>query len=205
MADAKAQGATVLQSARRTTAWKSARKFPPTVLTVTPDIKIMQEEIFGPLLPVLGYDAASEPISFINGRDRPLALYWFGTDEAARDEVLARTVSGGVTVNDCLVHFAQVNQPMGGVGPSGSGAYHGQWGFDTFSQLKPVFYRSPYNRLADLYPPYGGKIARLAKLLRFLSCAASTVLPRWSAGPDHRCAIAHRESRDPGRRFASPE
>jgi len=171
LADAKAQGAIVLQSASPDdTAWKSARKFPPTVLTgVTPDMKIMQEEIFGPLLPVLGYDAASEPIDFINGRDRPLALYWFGTDEAARDEVLARTVSGGVTLNDCLVHFAQVNQPMGGVGPSGSGAYHGQWGFDTFSHLKPVFYRSPYNRLADLYPPYGGKIARLAKLLRFLS------------------------------------
>uniref|UniRef100_Q07JP4 Aldehyde dehydrogenase n=1 Tax=Rhodopseudomonas palustris (strain BisA53) TaxID=316055 RepID=Q07JP4_RHOP5 len=171
LADAKTLGATVLQSASPDdAAWKSARKFPPTVLTnITTDMKIMQEEIFGPLLPVLGYDSVSEPISFINGRDRPLALYWFGTDEAARDEVLARTVSGGVTLNDCLVHFAQVNQPMGGVGPSGSGAYHGQWGFDTFSHLKPVFYRSPYNRLADLYPPYGGKIARLAKLLRFLS------------------------------------
>ncbi len=141
------------------------RKFPPTVLTgVTPDMKIMQEEIFGPLLPVLGYDDSAEPIAFINSRDRPLALYWFGSDDAARDEVLARTVSGGVTINDCLVHFAQINQPMGGVG-----AYHGQWGFDTFSHLKPVFYRSPYNRLADLYPPYGGKIARLAKLLRLLS------------------------------------
>ncbi|TAH66751.1 MAG: coniferyl aldehyde dehydrogenase [Rhodopseudomonas palustris] len=171
LADAKAQGASVQQSATPdNAAWRSVRKFPPTVLTgVTADMKIMQEEIFGPLLPVLGYDDPSEPIAFINGRDRPLALYWFGSNDAARDEVLARTVSGGVTINDCLVHFAQINQPMGGVGASGIGAYHGQWGFDTFSHLKPVFYRSPYNRLADLYPPYGAKIARLAKLLRLLS------------------------------------
>ena len=80
-----------------------------------------------------------------------------------------RTVSGGVTVNDCLFHFAQMYQPMGGVGASGTGAYHGEWGFDTLSKLKPVFYRSPFNRLADLYPPYGAKIARLEKLLRFMS------------------------------------
>ena len=93
----------------------------------------------------------------------------FGTDDAARDEVLARTVSGGVTINDCLFHFAQINQPMGGVGASGTGAYHGEWGFNTLSKLKPVFYRSAFNRLADLYPPYGAKIARMEKLLRFLS------------------------------------
>ncbi|ABD89325.1 aldehyde dehydrogenase family protein [Rhodopseudomonas palustris] len=171
LADARALGASVVQSASPDdAAWKALRKFPPTVLTgVSSEMKIMQEEIFGPLLPILGYDDASEPIAFINARDRPLALYWFGTDDAARDEVLARTVSGGVTVNDCLVHFAQVNQPMGGVGASGSGAYHGEWGFNTFSKLKPVFYRSPYNRFADLYPPYGGTVARLAKLLRWLS------------------------------------
>jgi coniferyl-aldehyde dehydrogenase len=78
-------------------------------------------------------------------------------------------VSGGVTVNDCLFHFTQINQPMGGIGASGTGAYHGQWGFNTLSKLKPVFYRSPLNRLADLYPPYGAKIERLEKLLRFMS------------------------------------
>ena len=66
-------------------------------------------------------------------------------------------MSGGVTINDCLFHFTQINQPMGGVGASGSGAYHGEWGFDAFSKLKPVFYRSPLNRLADLYPPYGAQ------------------------------------------------
>ena len=86
-----------------------------------------------------------------------------------RDAALSRTVSGGVTVNDCLFHFTQINHPMGGVGASGTGAYHGEWGFNTFSKLKPVFYRSALNRLADLYPPYGRKIARLEKMLRFLS------------------------------------
>lgn len=171
VADAAAQGATILQSASPADpAWKSARKFPPTVIVnATPDMKVMQEEIFGPVLPLLGYDKPDEPVAFINGRDRPLALYWFGKDNTARDAVLDRTVSGGVTVNDCLLHFAQMNQPMGGVGASGIGAYHGEWGFRTFSKLKPVFYRPRFSRLSDLYPPYGVNIARLQKLLRFLS------------------------------------
>ena len=170
-ADAAAKGAKIVQIAKPDDpAWKAKRKFPPTlVVGATPDMTIMQEEIFGPLLPIVGYKDAGEPVSWINRHDRPLALYWFGKDEAARDEVLARTVSGGVTVNDCLFHFTQVNQPMGGIGASGTGAYHGEWGFNNLSKLKPVFYRSPFNRLADLYPPYGTKIARLQKMLRFMS------------------------------------
>jgi coniferyl-aldehyde dehydrogenase len=171
VADAAAKGARIMQTAKPgDPAWKSKRKFPPTIVVgVTPDMTIMQEEIFGPLLPILGYKDPAEPISYINKRDRPLALYWFGKDDAARDEVLSRTVSGGVTVNDCLFHFTQINQPMGGIGASGTGAYHGEWGFNTLSKLKPVFYRSPFNRLADLYPPYGARIARLEKMLRFMS------------------------------------
>jgi coniferyl-aldehyde dehydrogenase len=171
LADAAAKGARLMQAARPgDPAWKSKRKFPPTlVLGATPEMAIMQEEIFGPLLPVVGYREAGEPVGWINAHDRPLALYWFGKDEAARDEVLARTVSGGVTVNDCLFHFTQINQPMGGVGASGTGVYHGEWGFRTLSKLKPVFYRSALNRLADLYPPYGARIARLEKMLRFMS------------------------------------
>ncbi len=169
--DAAAKGARIMQAARPDDpAWKSKRKFPPTILVgATPDMAVMQEEIFGPLLPIIGYRDAAEPVSYINSHDRPLALYWFGKDDAARDEVLARTVSGGVTVNDCLFHFTQINQPMGGVGASGTGAYHGEWGFRSLSQLKPVFYRSPFNRLADLYPPYGAKVALLEKLLRWMS------------------------------------
>jgi coniferyl-aldehyde dehydrogenase len=171
VADAAAKGATIMQAAKPDQpGWKSKRKFPPTIIVgATSDMRVMQEEIFGPILPVVGYRDPGEPVAYINRHDRPLALYWFGTDHAARDEVLARTVSGGVTVNDCLFHFTQINQPMGGIGASGSGAYHGEWGFRTLSKLKPVFYRSPLNRLADLYPPYGGKIARLEKMLRFLS------------------------------------
>ncbi|MGC2317596.1 MAG: coniferyl aldehyde dehydrogenase [Bradyrhizobium sp.] len=169
--DAAAKGARIVQAAKPDDpAWKTKRKFPPTiVIGVTPDMTIMQEEIFGPLLPILGYKDATEPVSYINRHGRPLALYWFGKDNATRDEVLARTVSGGVTVNDCLFHFTQINQPMGGIGASGTGAYHGEWGFNNLSKLKPVFYRSPFNRLADLYPPYGAKISRLEKMLRFMS------------------------------------
>jgi len=168
--DAEAQGARIMQLAPMDDSWKSRRKFPPTIVVgATAGMKVMQEEIFGPILPVLGCASAAEAIAFINGRDRPLALYWFGTDTAARDDVLARTVSGGVTVNDCLFHFTQINQPMGGVGASGIGAYHGEWGFRSLSKLKPIFYRSPLNRFADLYPPYGGKIARMEKLLRLMS------------------------------------
>jgi coniferyl-aldehyde dehydrogenase len=171
VADAGAKGARIMQAAKPgDPLWKQKRKFPPTIIVgATSDMAVMQEEIFGPLLPVMGYRDAAEPIAYVNAHDRPLALYWFGSDNAARDEVLSRTVSGGVTVNDCLFHFAQINQPMGGVGASGSGAYHGEWGFRTMTKLKPVFYRSRFNRLADLYPPYGSKIARLEKLLRFVS------------------------------------
>ncbi len=169
--DARAHGARILQPADAgDPAWKTRRKFPPTIIVgATPDMAVMQEEIFGPILPLMAYGDRAETIAWINDHDRPLALYWFGTDDAARDTVLARTLSGGVTVNDCLFHFTQINQPMGGVGASGSGAYHGEWGFRSLSKLKPVFYRSPFNRFADLYPPYGAKIARMQKLLRFMS------------------------------------
>ncbi len=171
VSDAAAQGATIIAAADATdSSWKSRRKFPPTlVVGATPDMKIMQDEIFGPVLPIMTCETPDDAISFINGRDRPLALYWFGKDTSARDEILARTVSGGVTINDCLFHFVQEHQPAGGVGASGIGAYHGEWGFRTFTKMKPIFYRSRFNRFQDLYPPYGPRIAKLKALLRFLS------------------------------------
>jgi coniferyl-aldehyde dehydrogenase len=171
VADAAAKGGKILQPAKADDPnWRARRKFPPTIVTgATAEMGLMREEIFGPVLPIMGYRDKSEPLAFVNRGDRPLALYWFGRDSAARDEVLTRTVSGGVTINDCLFHFTQVNQPMGGVGASGSGAYHGEWGFNNLSKLKPVFYRSVLNRFADLYPPYGAKIARLEKMMRFMS------------------------------------
>ena len=171
VADAAAKGARIMQAAKPDDpAWKQKRKFPPTIIVgATPDMTVMQEEIFGPLLPVMGYRDAAEPIAYINAHDRPLALYWFGKDNAARDEVLARTVSGGVTVNDCLFHFAQINQPMGGVGASGTGAYHGEWGFRTLTQAEAGVLSLAVQPARRSLSALWRKIARLEKLLRFLS------------------------------------
>jgi len=134
----------------------TTRKFPPTlVLNPSLDLKLMQEEIFGPILPILEVDSLDQAIQFVNERERPLALYWFGTDTASRNRVLHETISGGVTINDCLWHLAQEEQPFGGVGHSGHGVYHGEWGFRTFSQEKPVFYPSDLSATWLLHPPYG--------------------------------------------------
>src|SRR5690606_33068251 len=119
------------------------RQFAPTLLLDVDDsMRVMQEEIFGPLLPIVACDTAEAAIEYVNARDRPLALYWFGTDRAARDRVLSGTISGGVTVNDTLLHIAQEALPFGGVGPSGQGHYHGEFGFRQFSKEKPVFLQS---------------------------------------------------------------
>jgi coniferyl-aldehyde dehydrogenase len=136
------------------------------VLNTTADMLVRQEEIFGPILPVIACENAAEAIAFVSAGERPLALYWFGSDAAARDAVLRGTVSGGVTVNDCLLHLAQENQPFGGVGASGSGAYHGEWGFRTMSKEKPVFYQSRFSGTALFMPPYGRTFDRLFALLR---------------------------------------
>ncbi|MEB0031196.1 coniferyl aldehyde dehydrogenase [Undibacterium sp. RTI2.1] len=152
-------------------ATSDARKLAPAlVLNVTPDMRIMQEEIFGPLLPIVTYDGnVKVAIDFVNQRERPLALYWYGTDNTSRDLVLSQTVSGGVTINDCLWHLSQESQPFGGVGPSGMGAYHGEWGFRTLSKEKPVFYQSKMNGVSLLYPPYGKTFSRMLKLLKAIA------------------------------------
>ena len=129
-------------------------------------MRIMQEEIFGPLLPVLAYESLDEVIHYVNGHDRPLALYWFGSDAAARDKVLRGTLSGGVTINDCMWHIGQEELPFGGVGASGTGAYHGEAGFRTFSKDKPVFHQSRLSGVPLLYPPYGGVFEIMARVLR---------------------------------------
>jgi coniferyl-aldehyde dehydrogenase len=126
----------------------------------------MQEEIFGPVLPVLLYDSVDAAVEHINARPRPLALYWFGSDTASRDRVLQRTVSGGVSVNDTLMHIAHENLPFGGVGESGWGAYHGEAGFLRFTQQKAVLVQSRF-AMGDLfYPPYGAKFDRVMGLLK---------------------------------------
>lgn len=139
----------------------AGRKMRPAVLLGVDDsMAVMREEIFGPLLPVMGYGSLDEAIAFVNARARPLALYWFGRDRANQERVLRETVSGGVTVNDVLLHIAQENLPFGGVGDSGSGAYHGEYGFRIFSKEKPVFEQSRFAGTWLLRPPYG-KLANL--------------------------------------------
>lgn len=145
----------------------SKRKLAPTlVLNTSPDMRIMQEEIFGPILPIVGYQQLDAAIASINAHDRPLSLYWFGTDNTNRDKVLRNTIAGGVTINDCLMHIAQKDLPFGGVGASGMGSYHGEWGFRTFSKEKPVFFQSRLNGIALLHPPYGAKFQKMVALLK---------------------------------------
>jgi coniferyl-aldehyde dehydrogenase len=127
---------------------------------------LMTEEIFGPILPVLTYTTLDEAIAHINARPRPLALYWFGSDNAARDQVLNQTVSGGVTVNDTLLHIAHDNLPFGGVGESGWGAYHGEAGFLRFTQQKPVLVQSRWAMGQLFYPPYGQRFEQVMGLLK---------------------------------------
>jgi coniferyl-aldehyde dehydrogenase len=169
IADAASKGARIETRADRLEEWKAARKLPPCLVFATSDdMLIRHEEIFGPILLVIPYERIDEAIDFVNDHDRPLALYWFGTDREARDRVLRHTVSGGVTVNDCLLQFAQEHQPFGGVGASGTGSYHGEWGFRTFSKEKPIFHQSRLSGLDLLLPPYGPAADRIIGLLRLI-------------------------------------
>ncbi len=148
---------------------QNARQMAPVLVFGLPDsARLLTEEIFGPILPVLTYGTIDEAISHINARPRPLALYWFGTDNVSRDAVLARTVSGGVTVNDTLMHIAHENLPFGGVGDSGWGSYHGEAGFLRLTQQKPVLVQSKWTRGDLFYPPYGKRFAQIMRLMRRL-------------------------------------
>ena len=139
---------------------------PVLAFHVPADAQLMQEEIFGPILPVLPYDTLGDAIEYINARPRPLALYWFGTDNTARDKVLAQTVSGGVTVNDTLMHIAHENLPFGGIGESGWGSYHGEAGFLRLTLQKPVLVQSRWARGDLFYPPYGKRFDQVMGLLK---------------------------------------
>lgn len=129
----------------------------PTVLTgVDPDSPVMQEEIFGPVLPVIAYDTLQDAIDFVNDREKPLALYVFTKRKATSQAILDNTSSGGAAVNSAVLHLGVPDLPFGGVGPSGTGAYHGQAGFDCFSHTKSVFTKSTLVDPPVLYPPFGG-------------------------------------------------
>ncbi|GAB5486631.1 MAG: coniferyl aldehyde dehydrogenase [Parasphingorhabdus sp.] len=136
----------------------NSNKMPLTVLqNVNDDMRVMQEEIFGPVLPVKTYKNLDEVVDYVNENDRPLGLYYFGETESDKRKVLDKTISGGVTVNDVIFHIAQHDLPFGGVGPSGMGAYTGPDGFKEFSHAKAIYRQPKINvaKLAGFLPPYG--------------------------------------------------
>jgi coniferyl-aldehyde dehydrogenase len=155
--DARAKGAQILEMGQRQQgAGTRARTLAPTVLLgVTDEMRIMQEEIFGPLLPVRTCANVDETIGYINAHPRPLALYYFGPTGSNREKLLSQTTSGNVTINNTLMHYAQDNLPFGGVGPSGMGAYHGVEGFRALSHAKGVLVQNGRNLSNLLRPPFG--------------------------------------------------
>jgi coniferyl-aldehyde dehydrogenase len=161
--DARARGATIIACA---TYQAGSRQMPlHIVANCTADMRIMKEELFGPILPVVAYDTMEDAIRFINASDRPLALYCFSHDAQQRRDLLRRTHSGGVTINDWGWHVVNHDAPFGGVGNSGMGTYHGVEGFRELSHAKTVFKRHRFFPIDLFYPPYGKFVQRLA--LRF--------------------------------------
>ncbi len=143
------------------------RRIPLTVVTdTTPDMKIMQEEIFGPLLPIVASETLESSMDYVQKRDRPLALYWFGEDKIKRDHMLNNSISGGVSINETAWHVVQEDIPFGGVGPSGMGGYHGEHGFKTFSHMKGVFFQSKFSGGKMLYPPYTEKTQKILNMMK---------------------------------------
>ena len=144
----------------------SERLIAPTLVMDAPaDCRLMREEIFGPILPLLAYDGFDEALAYVNAHDRPLAVYHFDMDRARIERVLERTISGGVCINDTVLHIAQSSLPFGGVGPSGMGAYHGHEGFLAFSKRKPVFRQARWSSMALFKPPYRALADRLVRFL----------------------------------------
>ena len=164
--DAAARGAMVLPILSAGESLDGTQKLAPTIVAnVNDDMRLMQEEIFGPILPLVPYDNLDQAIAYVNNRPRPLALYYFGNFDDHIQRVLNETVAGGVTINDALLHISQDHLPFGGVGPSGMGSYHGKAGFDTFSKLKPIFHQPALNALSLFKPPYGKRFESLIKFL----------------------------------------
>ncbi len=163
--DARAKGGEVIavNPAGEDFAASNGTKMPLYIVrNPSDDMQVMKDEIFGPVLPVKRYARVDDAIDYVNSRDRPLGLYYFGTDAAEERRVLDRTISGGVTLNDVIFHVSMEDLPFGGIGPSGMGAYHGLDGFRTFSHARSV-YRQPkidIAKLAGFKPPYGAATAK---------------------------------------------
>ncbi|HEX4842791.1 MAG TPA: coniferyl aldehyde dehydrogenase [Limnobacter sp.] len=165
MDEAAEQGARVVTLMK--TSDSPGRKVPLTLIfNAKEDCMLMQEEIFGPVLPVVTYKRLDEALEYVNKRPRPLALYLFDDNGKTQQMVMEQTIAGGVCLNDTLFHIAQENLPFGGVGDSGMGHYHGKFGFDTMSKLKPIFKQGRFHVMETLSPPYNNSVfAFMTKLL----------------------------------------
>ena len=160
--DATDKGATLIPLYDQGQARRMAHSL---LLNVSDDMTVMQDEIFGPVLPIVPYRGIDQAFAYINQRPRPLALYYFGYNKGEQDRVLHETHSGGVCLNDTLLHVAQDDMPFGGIGPSGMGHYHGHEGFLTFSKAKGVLVKQRLNAAKLIYPPYGKSIQKLIQKL----------------------------------------
>lgn len=170
VADARDKGAEVIEvnPGNEDFSNTNARKMPLTILkSVNDDMRAMQEEIFGPVLPVKTYRHIDEAIDYVNDHDRPLGLYFFGQDSDEREKVLSRTISGGVTVNDVIFHVSMEDLPFGGVGPSGMGSYHGVEGFREFSHARSIYTQPKIDvaKLGGFKPPYGPATEKAVKTM----------------------------------------
>lgn len=166
VADAKEKGAKITVVNPANEDFAGTRKMPLHIVeNGSAEMKVLQEELFGPVMPVVPYRSLDDAIDYVNDRDRPLALYFFSYDKAQQKKVLERTHAGGVTINDTLMHIAQDDMPFGGVGPSGMGHYHGKEGFVSLSKAKAVHRKGRFNSGQFIYPPYGGAIQGLIRKL----------------------------------------
>ena len=160
--DAETKGARIVTINPANETFEGTRKLPMHVITnVTDDMRVMQEEIFGPLLPIVPYDSLDDAIAYVNDRDRPLALYYFDWDKARADRILRETHSGGVCINEVMTHTMVDDMPFGGVGPSGMGHYHGKEGFLNFSKAKGVVRKGRFDGNALIGAPWGNRYFNL--------------------------------------------
>lgn len=170
VSEAESKGATIIRAGGLSPqVINGVHKMPLTlVLNAPDDCALMQEEIFGPILPIIEYDTIDEVTTYINERDRPLSLYVYSSDQGTRNDILRQTVSGSAGLNEALIQYIQEDMAFGGVGKSGYGSYHGKEGFDTFSHLKSVFHQRGFGKFAGiklLHPPYGPKSKLLLRLM----------------------------------------
>ena len=168
--DARTKGAEVIEcnpAGEDFASQQGTYKIPPTIIkNPTDEMRVLEEEIFGPLLPIRTYKDFNETIDYVNAKPRPLAVYYFGEDQAEERAVLDRTTSGGVCLNDVIMHIMQEDLPFGGVGPAGMGSYHGYDGFKTFSHAKSIYKQSKMDvaKLGGMRPPYGPATEKTIKM-----------------------------------------